>query len=166
MIVLNLKEILENVESYENRFVLSPKEIKLPPEVGNIEEPVKVHLRVTKEREGYKVKIKMKGAVDLECSRCLEVFRKIFYQEIEKHVEPYPKEDNLTLLPEDLDVSFMEEPDVVYLEDLVREEILLSIPMKPLCKPNCSGFYELSKSSAEDTSIDPRFAILKNLLTG
>ncbi len=167
MVTLNLKEIFEKYDVFENRYLIPPEDISLPAEVGEIRSPVEVLLRIEKDKEGYNVSLKMVGSVELECSRCLGLFEKDLSQERKKHIEYYPREEHLSLSPEDLDVSFMEEPDVIVLEDLVREEILLSVPMKPLCRPDCSGVYHAVIFEEEkEHHTDPRFAILKDLLTG
>ncbi|NPA42281.1 MAG: DUF177 domain-containing protein [Aquificae bacterium] len=166
MTVLNLKEIFEKEEVFENRYVIKPEDLSFPADLGEIREPVEVFLRITKDKNGYRVFMNILGNVELECSRCLELFDKDISQEKEKHLEYYPKEDHLSLSPEDLEVSFMEEPDILNLEDLVREEIILSVPMKPLCSPHCTGVHHPALVLEEESKpVDPRFAILKDLLT-
>ncbi|MDQ7039182.1 MAG: YceD family protein [Aquificota bacterium] len=166
MIVLNLKEIFERETRFEGRYSLSPQDIKFPPDIGEIKEPVEVYVEITRDDRGYNVHLDIKGKVELECSRCLEVFEKDLSQTKNKHIERYPVEETIHLSPEDLDVSFMEEPDLISLEDLVREELILEIPMKPLCRPDCPGIDSphLLFGDLEDRREDPRFAILKNLL--
>ncbi|WP_457600395.1 YceD family protein [Hydrogenivirga sp.] len=168
MITLNLKEIFERYDVFEDRYVIAPEELSLPAEVGDLREPVEVKVRIERDKDGYNVRLSIAGNVQLECSRCLELFDKDLSQEKTKHIEPYPREEHLSLSPEDLEVSFMEEPDVIVLEDMVREEILLSIPMKPLCKPDCMGVSHqaIVFEEEKEAPIDPRFAILKDLLTG
>lgn len=168
MTVLNLKEIFERYDVFERRYVIKPDDIGLPAELGEIKEPLEVFLRITKEREGYNVSLSIVGSVELECSRCLSVFTKELSEDRTKHIERYPKEESLSLSLEDLEVSFMEEPDVVNLEELVREEVILSVPMKPLCRPDCPGIHHHSFLFEEEKEgpKDPRFAILKNLLSG
>ncbi len=166
MRVLNLKEIFEREDSFEGKFLLRPEDLSLPADLGELREPVEVFLRITKSDRGYKVFLSILGEVELECSRCLELFYKDISQEKEKSLEYYPREENLSLSPEDLEVSFMDEPDILNVEELVREEIILSIPMKPLCSPECKGVSHPAFIINETEPRDPRFAILKNLLTG
>jgi len=165
MTILDLKDIFERFDVFEQSYTIEPEAIALPSDVGELKEPVKVYIRITKDNKGYKVHLTLEGGVDLECSRCLTTFRKEIVQDTEKHVERYPKEDHLSLSPEDLDVSFMEEPDILVLEDLVREELILGVPMKPLCRPDCPGTGHQAFIFEEEKHADPRFAILKDLLT-
>jgi len=165
MILLNLKEIFESFDVFERSYILTPEEVGFPADLGEIREPVEVFVRITKDRDGYKVNLSIVGGVELECSRCLSPFRKELSQEVEKHLESYPTGGSLYLSPQDLEVSFMEEPGVVDLSELVREEIILSVPMKPLCRPDCLGLHQAPPLMEEkDRPTDPRFAILRNLL--
>ncbi len=167
MILLNLREIFETTDVFEKGYRFLPEEIDFPAELGDIKEPLEVLVKITRDRDGYKVSLSIAGSVELECSRCLSTFTKDLSQEREKHIESYPTEESLHLSPEDLEVSFMEEPDVINLEELVREELILSVPMKPLCRPDCSGIHHHAFLFEEEKGgpKDPRFAILKNLLS-
>ncbi|HHJ65086.1 MAG TPA: DUF177 domain-containing protein [Aquifex aeolicus] len=165
MVTLNLRDIFERFDVFEGSFTIPPENLRLPADLGEIREPVRVYVVIRKDRNGYAVSIDMEGNVELECSRCLEPFSKDLPRHLEKHIESYPREEHVVLSQEDLDVSFMEEPDTVNVEELVREEIILSIPMKPLCRPDCGGFH-LADLFEKESPADPRFAILKDLLTG
>ncbi len=166
MVTLNLREIFERFDVFEESFLLEPESLSLPTDLGEIKEPIRVFVKIRKDRDGYRVWLNMEGEIELECSRCLTIFRKDISQETEKHIERYPKDENVSLTPDDLEVSFMDELDIVNLEDLVREELILSIPMKPLCRLDCPGVHHHSFLFEENKSpTDPRFAILKDLLT-
>ncbi|NPB05970.1 MAG: DUF177 domain-containing protein [Aquificae bacterium] len=161
MPVLDLKEIFKISDEFKGTYTLKPEEVKLPPEVGELKKPVKVSVHVTKDKEGYKMKVKVEGTVELECSRCLEVYEKDFSHEKTKLLQNVPQEEGVFMLkPKELEVSFMEEPDKVDLAELVREEILLSLPMKPLCKPDCRGIPGYETEEKRSGSFD----ILKDLL--
>ena len=171
MLTLNLKEIFKISDRFKGSYTLKPGDIKLPPDVGEIKKPFKVNVEITKDKEGYKLKMNVEGAVELECSRCLEIFEKEVSQKKTKFLQNVPNEEGVFMLkPKDLEVSFMEEPDIVDIAELVREEIILSIPMKPLCSPNCKGIpeYEVSFEEEEKREKEPKrqnsFAILKDLL--
>jgi len=165
MTVLNLKEIFEKEEIFEQNYILRPEDLSLPADLGEVKKPLEVFIRITKDGSAYRVFLSLLGEVELECSRCLELFDKDISQEKEKLLEYYPQGERGALSAEDLEVSFLEEKDILYLEELVREEIILSIPMKPLCSPDCRGVGHPSLILEEEKPSDPRFAILKNLLS-
>ncbi len=170
MFTLNLKEIFKISDRFKGSYTLQPADIKLPPEIGEIRKPFKVNIEITKDKEGYKLRINVEGAVELECSRCLEIFEKEVSQNKTRFLQNVPNEEGVFMLkPKDLEVTFMEEPDTVDIAELVREEIILSIPMKPLCSPNCGGIpeYELGFEEGrkeKELKKQNSFAILKDLL--
>jgi len=140
MVTLDLKEIFKISDEFKGAYTLKPEEVKLPPDIGELRKPVKVNVHITKDKEGYKMKVNIEGSVELECSRCLELYEKDLSQEKTKLLQNPPQEEGVFMLkPRELEVSFMEEPDKVDLAQLVREEIILSVPMKPLCSPDCRG---------------------------
>jgi uncharacterized protein len=106
-----------------------------------LKEPVTLKANV--ERIGSKVLFKghIQALGQLECSRCLEEF---FYHIDEPFTatflpsEKRPKDPDLELESEDLDVSFYD-GKTIDLSELVREQILLAVPMNPLCRVNCRG---------------------------
>ena len=59
----------------------------------------------------------------------LSVEQRVNYDENVKEIE---------LTPNDLEYSCYDE-DIIFLDRLIEEHILLSIPMKPLCKEGCLG---------------------------
>ena len=106
-----------------------------------LKEPVTLKAYV--KRIGSKILVKgvVKTLVQLECGRCLEDFLYHIDEDFTATflpAEQRPKDPDLELESEDLDVSFYE-GKVIDLSELVREEILLAIPMNPLCRVNCRG---------------------------
>lgn len=171
MFTLDLREIFKISDRFKGSYTLQPSDVKLPPDIGEIRKPVKVNFEITKDKDGYKLKLKMEGYVELECSRCLEIYEKDISQEKTKLLQNTPEGEGVLMLkPKDLEVTFMEEHDKVDIADLVREEIILSIPMKPLCSPYCRGIpgYDVKfedEAERKTRKKESSFAILKNLLT-
>lgn len=107
----------------------------------SLQEPVTLKINV--KRIGSKVVTKgvIQTLVRLECSRCLEdffchidePFTATFFP-----AEDRPKDPDLELESEDLDVSFYDE-QIIDFTELVREQILLAVPMNPVCRLNCRG---------------------------
>jgi len=106
-----------------------------------LKEPVTLKLNINK--TGTKVLIKgiIQTLVELECSRCLEDFLCHIDESFTVTFLPYferPKDPDLELDTEDLDISFYD-GQLIDLTELVREQIILSVPMNPICKVNCRG---------------------------
>jgi uncharacterized protein len=159
MVILNLREIFKRRNRFTGFYRLSPKDVRLPADIGELMEPVDVFVEITKEKGGYRVYMKIEGSIILECSRCLSVFSKEMNISENIKIEPYPTRDMIQIKPKDLEVSFFEDEENFNLADLVREQIILSIPIKPLCDPECKGI-----PLQEETKGDHRFSALKKLL--
>ncbi len=163
MITLNLKEIFESRDNFSKSYILKPSDIKLPSELGEIKEETFVNVNIRKVKGGYAIDLEIESGIYLECSRCLEVYRKEVEQSSARKLENPSHEREIFLSEKDLNVSFMEEPDILNLTELVREELILSVPMKPLCSPTCSGINPGVVEDYKQSPADPRFAILKSL---
>jgi uncharacterized protein len=158
MVVLNLKEIFKTRSKFTASYSFTPEELKLPPDLGEIKEPVQIYLEITKEKGGYRVYMEVEGYVVLECSRCLTLYEKDVSRKENIRIEPYPTKDVIYLKPSELDISFYEDETAFDLTNLVREQIILSIPTKPLCSPDCKG--EMPENTKGTTLGD----LLKNML--
>ncbi|MFZ5449293.1 MAG: YceD family protein [Thermodesulfobacteriota bacterium] len=83
----------------------------------------------------------LEGHLDLACSRCLESFTQPVAAEFDLLLAPgpgtaAPEEEELS--PTDLDLDYYT-GEVVDLESILREQIILMIPVKPLCDEICKG---------------------------
>jgi uncharacterized protein len=81
------------------------------------------------------------GHLELACSRCLEAFTAPVAADFDLLLAPgppalRPEEEELSRTDLDLDYYTGE---VVDLESLLREQIILLAPLKPLCDENCKG---------------------------
>lgn len=100
------------------------------------------------------------GVLELECGRCLTrtgqqvdlVFEARYaaadaapHQPAAAPAPVHGKWDDdddggIELRPEDLDVSFLPQgTTTLQVEEVVREQILLEVPIRPLCRPDCKG---------------------------
>lgn len=82
----------------------------------------------------------LRASLKFCCGRCLEEFSRVLDLDVnvvlEKAGGAPAKETELK--GEDLDVSFYS-GQTINLDDLVREEIFLNLPMRPLCRDDCLG---------------------------
>lgn len=83
----------------------------------------------------------LQAGVRLECVRCLEEFTYIvetnFYEELLPLNSP-ELEDSAKLQWEDLSI-FTYEGDQIDVYEMIRQNIIASIPIKPLCSIKCKG---------------------------
>ena len=109
-------------------------------------------------------------AYHTECARCLEPVSGDFAVELERTVAA---EGTLTeeQLEENVDEYAVIENGKLDLDEAIREELLLSFPMRFLCREDCPGLCpKCGKPRREGDcgcptkEIDPRLAVLKKLL--
>ena len=99
----------------------------------------RVHL--SKHGHDLLVRGNLSGQMELACSRCLEFFAAPATIEFDLLLVPGPPKagaakEELSLADLDLDYYTGE---IVDLESLLREQIILMMPLKPLCDETCKG---------------------------
>jgi uncharacterized protein len=155
---LNLKEIFKSTARFSGFYKIKPEELDLPTELGELKGPVEVEIQIEKAPRGYEVHLSIKGNIELECSRCLTPFIKDLESTETIRLEKYPEKPSISLKAQDLNVFFLEDEENFNLVDLVREQIILSLPTKPLCRVDCQ--IPIPEEPQEDT----RFGALKKLI--
>ena len=125
--------------------------------------PIKVHVLVENSGKGLKLNGKLSANLMLSCSRCLEDFDYLLETDFEEELTNKDKDD-------DGDAIHFE-GDTVDLTDIVVDNILLSLPMKALCREDCKGLcpqcgcnLNIKECNCSQKNVDPRFSVLKDLL--
>ena len=136
-------------------------------------EPVTGVVRAINARRNIVISGHAQTAVEMDCSRCLESYGQPLEFELDvvvplSHfnpllgaaaVEAEEDEDGQELTKEDIDALFQgHDLDV---DELVRQAIVLSAPIQPLCADDCAGLPEVAALKSAD--IDSRWAALQNL---
>jgi len=129
-------------------------------------------LDITKAGKRVLVEGKIVADAELICGRCLGEFvypLSIKFRDEVSPVAEYPVEGERELAREELDASYYS-GDEIDLDDLVREQVLLALPMKPLCRKDCKGICpECGRDLTEGPCLcrkdrtDPRLAPLQEL---
>lgn len=153
------------------------EELRLPVDLGDVKlkEDVQVFLRVSKSGSEVLVEGRFRFVAFLVCSRCLKEFSFPIKNNFSIEYSPYrelSKEKEHELTREELDVNFYHN-DEIDIEDLIREQIFLFVPMRPLCKSDCQGICPQCGTNLNEIScgcssekIDHRLAPLKKLRNG
>jgi uncharacterized protein len=130
-----------------------------------------LQVRVSKSGNDVVVHGQLKADLALECARCLAPVALHIDQPLTALMVPAGemrsrgKDDDGDLENEDLDVVAYS-GDTLVLDDLVRDELVLEIPMIPLCSEDCPGISPPPPQDAagsEHQAIDPRLAPLLRL---
>lgn len=107
--------------------------------------------------------------VEAPCGRCLEMTRQPVNASFRYTFTPPPDQskEEWELTAEDLDFAYYEE-DIIDLDALVFEQVMLHMPIKPLCAESCKGLcprcgIDLNKATCrcQAETFDERLAALK-----
>jgi len=105
-------------------------------------EPVAVRLSILPVGDRYFIEGEVLGRVEVECGRCLAAVPLTVAAPCAIDVVPLARElvedERGSLDRGELDVMFCSD-EVLNLDDLVREQLLLNVPMRPLCRDGCLG---------------------------
>ena len=123
-----------------------------------------VDVRLSKSGSDVIVHGKVKADVEVPCSRCLEPVRVGLQPAISVMFEPRarrkPKEgQEVELTTEEADVLPFDGENVV-LDDVIRDDLLLEVPMIPLCSESCPGIASPEQAARQADHVDPRLAPL------
>jgi uncharacterized protein len=118
------------------------------------------------------------GALDASttaaCSRCAEEFNQAGHRRFRYVLTPKVMNDDneFALRAEDLELSFYQGEEID-LSPLVREQVLLALAERPLCREECRGLcpqcgvnLNEKECGCSTKAPDPRFALLRNLKVG
>ena len=130
-----------------DNLTLQNREIRTP-------EPLNIDLTIYKGEDSFAFSGELFGKIKLQCSRCLEFFN----QEIKVDI------DN------DVNESEIGDFKSFNLNKLLEADLLLVVPIKPLCEEDCAGIcpncgIDLNNESCNCSLdvVDPRMAKLKEL---
>ena len=108
-----------------------------------------------------------------ECSRCLESLAfdlEVDLQEMFEHPETDSRGREVDTGEDDDDLPKLE-GDYLDLEPVLRDAVVLALPMVPLCRPDCLGLCSECGANLNDDQehthdeVDPRWASLIDLAT-
>jgi len=128
---------------------------------------------VHKDGDAYRVTGRVQTRLQLECGRCLEAFEIPVDTPFELRYVPQTEdgEDGERQVEEDDLTTAFYRDETLDLSELMHEQFVLALPMKPLCADACKGLCphcgtNLNKSSCDcaPTWEDSRLAALKGLL--
>lgn len=149
----------------------APRDLSLDDDSARLIADARIRGRATRKRDEVQVRGEIQTTVELSCDRCLAPvavpvnveFAALFGQEAEASAEA--KE----LQGDDLDFSVYE-GDSINLDEIVREQILLALPLRQLCRDDCQGLCATCRADlntqtcgCRHAEIDPRWAALKEL---
>jgi len=135
--------------------------------------PVKGHLSITKTGSEILVHGEITANAELECSRCLKHYTSEINAPVTVVYHPADElkaEGKHEVREDELETGFYS-GDELEMKELLEEQLLLNVSMKPLCSESCKGIcpkcgtdLNVNKCSCNLDKTDSRLEVLKELL--
>jgi uncharacterized protein len=138
---VDLKDLTQEKLSLQGSF--EPGRIDFSAE--NIKQVEPLVWNATVERPGLEVRVagSLETTVELNCSRCLEPARcsvsktfDLFFRQRDEFM--FDEDDEIELSDKDTRTAFFSGTQLA-IGDILREQVLLGLPMKALCRLDCKG---------------------------
>jgi uncharacterized protein len=167
---LDLTRYRQPVSEFARTF--RPEEVADEGDAYRIVAPVDLAFEIHKDKDKFRLVGTVATELELPCSRCLEPFRLPVAAPFDLRYLPASEvssEGEREVDDEDLETSYYEN-DAIDLNELLREQFYLALPMKPLCQEECQGLcaqcgtnLNTGKCDCAPVWEDPRLAALKGL---
>lgn len=147
-------------------------ELALPVKANNHPDIAHVFIKISRLGKMIFAEGSVKISATLTCSRCLKDF--LYPLDLPFSEEYTPagvsdEEKEYELTEEELNQDYYSNEEID-ISELITEQVLLAVPMKPLCSPKCPGMCPVcGQELNEDTcncktdKVDPRLAPLERL---
>ncbi len=137
-----------------------------------LDTPLQVRIKISRVRDKFVLNGQVSGGVLVRCDRCLDSFRRDLESAFNVFLV-FPKsgmeEAEVELLDEDMGVEFIH-GETIDVNEIIKEQIFLSLPMKSICKEGCLGLcpacgLNLNEGGCQCNyqGISPAFSKLTNL---
>jgi uncharacterized protein len=167
---LDLTRYRQPVSEFARTF--KPEDVGEEADAYRIVAPVDLAFEIHKDKDKFRLVGTVVTELELPCSRCLEPFRLPVAAPFDLRYLPastVSSEPEREVDDEDLETSYYEN-DAIDLNELLREQFYLALPMKPLCREDCRGLCpqcgtNLNTGTCDCAPVweDPRLAPLKGL---
>ncbi|MEP6923612.1 MAG: DUF177 domain-containing protein [Pyrinomonadaceae bacterium] len=169
--IINFSQHSEPEISFAYRY--DPGDIDIEDEIAQITGPLEITGMARRSSIIAHVKGDLNGNIEIACNRCLQPTQFALNAAFDVDfvtLENYGSGNNETELNAvDLSLSVYD-GDRIDLDEIVREQVLLNLPMHVLCQDDCAGLCEkcgtnknTNSCSCHETEIDPRWSALKKI---
>lgn len=168
-----MKLILKELKNGINHFSFKAEgvDLDIKPEEIDFASEVKMKFSVLKVGNSLNCQGEIQARLKLECGRCLTEFVQPVTSGIEFILEM--DDDKIGAEIQDDDYQFISKETITYdLNSRVREAMILTLPIKPLCQEDCKGLCQFCGTNLNEKTcncvretVDPRWNKLKELLS-
>jgi uncharacterized protein len=127
---LNVGFIVHQTVGYSRDFPFEAPAVRLQPDLELSD--LSGFVRVTRTAQGLLTQIKLQAKTQVECVRCLNEFSQLLDVDFT---------DLYAFTPDSVTQSGLLLPETgkIELGPVIREEMLLAIPISPICRSGCKG---------------------------
>lgn len=135
-------------------------------------ELVEEHHGKNKVIKDIRLRGRMSTGLELQCARCLEPVPQDLARDFELLYRPLGTDagrDELSVTDAEAEIGYYQGEGIL-LEDVLREQVLLALPLKVTCQANCRGLcphcgknLNQEHCSCRVPAEDPRWAALKDI---
>jgi uncharacterized protein len=150
----------------------APVDVEQDGDAYRIVAPVSLDFDIHKDKDRFRLEGRVRTELELPCSRCLEGFRLAVDAPFDLRYLPATEmavDEEREIEENDLETSYYRD-DQIDLNELMREQFYLALPMKPLCGAGCRGLCPQCGTNLNTSTCgcapaweDPRLAPLKQL---
>jgi uncharacterized protein len=168
--LLDISRLRDDVEHLDRRY--DPAAFALDGEDFRLVSPVHLVADVRKDKRKVRLTGHLEATLQCDCSRCLEPFTIPVSAGIDGLFLPADEnvgDEEREVGEDDLGVSFYRE-ESIDLGEVMREQFILALPMKPVCSEDCQGLCPVCgvNRNREDCGghegwVDPRLEPLRTL---
>ena len=165
---------VEQLESGSKAFAhtYEPEELILDEERARLIEAPQIRGQASRKGSEVRLRGQITARAEVDCDRCLKSLAVPIETEFDVTYIPaseYVENEKAELQEDDLLVSVYE-GDAIDVDDIVREQVLLALPARALCREECHGLCPVcgidrntNACACEDKETDPRWSALKDL---
>ena len=173
-LIIRIAQILQG--GYALEVAVSPSSLQLPAcDDAVLSEDVRIEGRLTMMAEQVYFHGVIHAAVTMPCSRCLQPSQSDFAVETRGIFLPSSSDippstaESKTGPTDEIDL-YIHDGTLLDLKPLVREQVVLAIPIQALCRADCAGLCHACGCNLNNETctchidnVDPRFAVLNRL---
>jgi uncharacterized protein len=167
---LDLTRYRQPLSQFSRTF--TPEEVEQEGDAYRVVAPVRLEFEVQKDKDRFRLVGTAVTELELPCSRCLEPFRMPVNAAFDIRYHPaseMSQDEEREVEEDDLETSYYRD-DQIDLNELLREQFYLELPMKPLCTEDCKGLCPQCGTNLNTGTCDcsagwndPRLAPLRQL---
>jgi len=171
--IFNVAQLLKEQSGITKEHDLNEEISALDPEIVPLS-ALTGHVQLIRTADGVYALGTLRTNLELNCSRCLDEFSYPLKFRTEEEFRPSIDISTGASLPygeEDEMATRIDDHHILDLTEVVRQNILLAMPLHPICRSNCAGLCHVCGQNLNDNphehmdeKIDPRLEVLKQLL--